>query len=1680
MESRDVRKSEVQLPEKGSPYDGRERERYEGWVFATAQPSDKVGWTDFYYLNERANQDAYNFSIEYPWVDKEYPRYTRTYVVLRSDFEEPCPHQKDTADERCVLIEYKVTRLEDQVLDSLFVGVTKIFERVPAPTKIVLDRPEGVLPFNLRVGVPAVVDTTVQEDATDGETPEIVQEEAWRIEEATDTAFRKTVERTRRIIPNGNFTLDKAFEWTAEQQIGQFTRTWKIGPQTIVPRATLIKASIEDVGNNTTIMDEVVVPRVFPATEHRIEIPDPVPIEFRDAVPVRTLGVTEEGQAAPPTLGPGEMGRSSIQRTELVKRDEVVSRDVTQLPVTRVDKLLDGIQARGAEHGGIFDLERTLALGPQTIEEGFGIIKASVRTLGSGLTLKETERLSTLQGASLLLTNGGDGFTCDPAVVFNSGTFGSGAQAVATVSEIPGGGGDADPGGTFPLTFSSLGDTNGIFYFLGARYNGDVWQNPLTANVVQMGAVSNQSISSEQVGRLVDREPSTTTIYTKSGGSHLYAIDLGVGRELVVNRITVRNPDTSPGGARNIRIQTSNDGENFVDLVDMTLGASISSWFSVPVSSLVGWRYFKIFRLNVGSAANTPLSLGEIEMYGTLTITPATERHYVFDGDENGVFFYLGRRGGNGTWRNPQTAGDIVITADGLLEGQLDWIVDRQVSNVNSDGGTNRSYYFDLKAGRSLICTKMSFRQRTQFGSGTYSFTLQGRNDLGDPGDWTTLATVLAPQTPDEWKSVDIDTINGYRQFRIQSPQHYFAIGEFELYGDLILGAPVVGPSGGVTSIIVTNGGTNYQTPPTVLITGGGGSGAAATAIVAGGSVTAINIDSPGSGYTSPPTITLTVPGGGSGAAADANLTADVVTSVDITSGGSEYAEPPLVEFIGDGTGAAGTAVLTNGSVTAVTLSAGGSGYTSPPTVLFRAAGGPVATATVGYPLQNFTVSNKGAGYDAPPVVFLEGDFDERPGASAILGFGVDRILVTNSGSGYAATPSVVITGNGSTTATATATRGFPVASATITNSGSGYVTAPTIEVSGGGSLGQGAALEAFIARPLAADSAFVSVGGSGYTAASASASGDGSGATFTVIVGFGVASIAVGAGGSGYTTPPTVELTGDGTGATAHAVLTADVVTSIVIDTPGTGYTTPPTVALTGGGGTGATGTATLEITGAVKSITLTAPGSGYTEPPEIVITGDGTGAVAGILLDETVAGPIGRIAVNYGGTGYTGAPTLVISGGGGTLGTATAVLSTSGQIIAVNVIGAGNGYTLNPIISFAGGGGGSGATASASLKTEGRVEQVLVLSPGSGMTVPPTVTLVGGTPSTPAVAAANLSGFGSIKYLTLIDPGPEYTVAPLVSFVGCNGGGATALYILGTGWPILTDIITDPTEGIVVIVEKKIVPAGSARPPGHVDIYALDKYRSIQLTSRIDLSTIPPPDEFYQTHVLNLPGLLVSIVPTFARDTSEAARVNTGFSSTSVKSSVKGKLNARILDGYRGPAKARVVRTFMFGPPAESEVPNPLIITPASGTAYLTSREQTRARSLGTTGGFSYVEMSRSNFEATDAIDISGVLTGGFGTVFNSGNQLIKSDPLMQEVYDLAVFNGIGWFTDTTPTRTQATAFANVVVEIPASCPRVLLPGTTFLQAATVEKWRFGLFVQTLVYVTIPQDSCRASSSY
>lgn len=114
---------------------------------------------------------------------------------------------------------------------------------------------------------------------------------------------------------------------------------------------------------------------------------------------------------------------------------------------------------------------------------------------------------------------------------------------------------------------------------------------------------------------------------------------------------------------------------------------------------------------------------------------------------------------------------------------------------------------------------------------------------------------------------VDPDSLNegcetAYSELKSLLNTRWNLVAEFEKRGFTNATATATVAGGVVTAINVSYAGTNYGSAPVVTITGSG-TGATATANITNGIVTGITITSPGTGYTSVPTVTI------SGAATD-------------------------------------------------------------------------------------------------------------------------------------------------------------------------------------------------------------------------------------------------------------------------------------------------------------------------------------------------------------------------------------------------------------------------------------------------------------------------------------------------------------------------------------------------------------------------------------------------------------------------------------------------------------------------------------------------------------------------------------------------------------------------------------------------------------------------------------------
>jgi hypothetical protein len=244
-----------------------------------------------------------------------------------------------------------------------------------------------------------------------------------------------------------------------------------------------------------------------------------------------------------------------------------------------------------------------------------------------------------------------------------------------------------------------------------------------------------------------------------------------------------------------------------------------------------------------------------------------------------------------------------------------------------------------------------------------------------------------------------------------------------------------------------------------------------------------------------------------------------------------------------------------------------------------------------------------------------------------------------------------------------------------------------------------------------------------------------------------------------------------------------------LAVTASGSGYTSVPTVAITGGSGSGATAVATIG-TPQVSSITTTNGGSQYTTIPGVVFAGGGGSGAAATVNAIDPRGLTSIYVTNQGA--YSNAfnlpPTVSFSGGGGSGAAAVATTAFNGSafvVTGVTITAAGSNYSSPPTITFT---GGSVLTTPAATCTvgDGGIRGITLTNPGSGYTSAPTISFSGGGGGSGATAFATIGG-GGVNTLVLTNPGGGYLPSDVLTLTISGGGGSGAT---GTAhvWPFVT----------------------------------------------------------------------------------------------------------------------------------------------------------------------------------------------------------------------------------------------------------------------------------------------------
>jgi len=603
-----------------------------------------------------------------------------------------------------------------------------------------------------------------------------------------------------------------------------------------------------------------------------------------------------------------------------------------------------------------------------------------------------------------------------------------------------------------------------------------------------------------------------------------------------------------------------------------------------------------------------------------------------------------------------------------------------------------------------------------------------------------------------------------------------------------------------VQGVNLISGGYGYSDPPAITISGGGGTGAVAVPTIADGVIVSIDMVNRGRGYTSTPTVTISG-GGGEGANATANvkiaysgaqkledircivMTDDynVYKCLDNNNNGTSTYKPigtvvdPVImpdgymwkylysipialrnKFLTDVympvVNSLRGQFYSGGEILNIVLENNGQNYTYANITV----AGDGYRATDPLVLQNVQINAPGTGYTSGATCSIEPPFSGAnvwvTGVAILAGQKVEynNNLYEATMSGTMASPAPThksgIVSNGTAALKYVGTR----ATGTVVTSG-GQVTGITLN---------GSIYDILITNP-----------GSGYSTTPTISLSGGGGSSFVgapVMRGTGVARVSILDSGINYTSVPTVVFGTPWAASTAYTV-GQQIYSSnrlYTVTTAGTSNTNTPTHV----SGAASNGTTILTYVGSPATGTASLKyGSGYSVLPAITIqpVSGGSGGKAyfvGVkseakLLPILSNGQITGVQIDDGGVGYTYANISVTGDGNSaslradlspgdinTLQANTELLTIDGRIMAYDVVSGGYGYGTNPTVTITG--DGTGATAHA-IVVGGAIKKIVIDGYGQNYRWA-TVTVTGG-------------GFGA-KVRAIISPYGGHGKDPIV----------------------------------------------------------------------------------------------------------------------------------------------------------------------------------------------------------------------------------------------------------------------------------------------------------------------------
>ena len=284
------------------------------------------------------------------------------------------------------------------------------------------------------------------------------------------------------------------------------------------------------------------------------------------------------------------------------------------------------------------------------------------------------------------------------------------------------------------------------------------------------------------------------------------------------------------------------------------------------------------------------------------------------------------------------------------------------------------------------------------------------------------------------------------------------------------------------------------------------------------------------------------------------------------------------------------------------------------------------------------------------------------------------------------------------------------------------------------------------------------------------------------------------------------------------------------------------------------------------------------------------------------------------------------------------------------------------------------------------------------------------------------------------------------------------------------ITDQDQDPENSIVTDILKILITnagyaayAATLRAAGwFVERKGQDQNHAVLVASKVDMTTLPPSESFWDTDTVRLPDTLQSITVLWGDESGGGNGVSTdedgGSARASAAASTSPSIEIAVKAGFSGRTKAYITRTYHNGPP--TDVIEPYNIIPVMGSATVFSSSRNFSCSVSKSEGGSSIGTSTQVGTSGRMIQFGPFLSNG---VSPTGDGVHEVD---SGVYTASA-GGDAY------AEASALASGNVSITLPTSTPPSIAPGAVVSRYQKVQKWRLGVWIKETVTVYAPEDS-------